>query len=207
MTTFTSKFLTVMLLLHTTQANAEVNYGQYQGQVIPLLPRGTSIGDVEPVLPGTQLSERIDGLVLKILATEAGRIFCGAVSDNPVSVRKAFFVNESSVAKALEICDGHFKTRPIFLPWTKKYFIAKTRKTDFPADGWTTPNNETFIFISKDEFNDDRLTRTLTHELAVSLDQKELFGYGGLIAEGQADVVKPLEEAPPSVVVDLEGKP
>ena len=115
---FTSKFLTVLLLLHTAQAMAEVNFGPYLGQLIPLLPR----------------------------ETPSGRIFCGAVSENSTTIQKAFFVNESSVVKALEVCSGQFKSRPISLPWRKKYFITMTRRTDFPADGWITPEQRDISF-------------------------------------------------------------
>jgi len=48
-------------------------------------------------------------------------------------------------------------------------------------DGWTTPRNETFILVVRNEFNAARLTRTLIHEMAISYDRKEQIGFGGIV--------------------------
>lgn len=185
--------LTAVTLLHGKASSAAVSV--YAGQVAPLLPEDATLQEVQR---GTDLSFRIDDLVLRILKSETGRIFCGAVSDSPEMIRRAFFINEGNVSKAASVCRGRFAVRQIFAPWPKRYFLVSTRSTEFPADGWTTPRNETFLFVAESEFNDDRLLRTLAHELSVSLDRKEQFGFGGFTRLAQLGIQE--EEASCSII-------
>lgn len=153
----------------------------YLGQVVPLLPADAVI---QSVLPGSTLSDRIDGLTLKILATPSGRVFCKAVDDNLLLIHRAFFINERFARKGQRICQEAMSSAGSpakkFVPFPKKFFVVETHENDFVADGWTTPRNETFLFLNKMEMTDERLIRSLTHELAVSFDGKEVFGFAGL---------------------------
>ncbi len=49
-------------------------------------------------------------------------------------------------------------------------------------NGWTTPRNETFFFLNRAEFKNspEKFIRNVIHELAVSYDEKEKFGFLGI---------------------------
>lgn len=157
----------------------------YIDQVLPLTPRDAEIRLVEP---GSAFSHRIDELILKILKSPSGRTFCGAIGPEPLNFRRAFFINDRLVTEGYQVCEGSFAPRTIHVPFQKKYFVSETLTTDFPADGWTTPRNETFLFLNKHEISDERISRTLIHELAVSLDGKENFGFGGFVRIGNLGI-------------------
>jgi hypothetical protein len=153
-------------------------------QAIALLPAESRVTEIDSDHP---LAKRIDQQVLRILKTTTGRKFCEVVSENVQSVERTFFIRHEAAVQAMEVCRGSFTTKFARFAFRKRFFLADV---DFQAsgfgeyrmvDGWTTPRNETIIFAKEDELTDDRLLRTLAHEMAVSYDAKEQIGFGGIL--------------------------
>lgn len=148
----------------------------YIYQVLPLLPPDARIVELsESSFEG----QRIDQLLLRILKTPSGKVFCGAVARDFEEFQKSFFLGRSEARKAFSACEGHFAKKQYHRIFKKKYFVVYVGQTDVAIDGWTTPRNETFLVVSGNDLQEDRLLRTLTHELAISLDRKEQIGFLG----------------------------
>lgn len=173
---FVSIFLTLACVLYSINSFAQAS--NYILQAIPLLPADARFVEISA---NTTLGNRIDQATLRIFSSPTGKKFCGAVINDYQTFKNSFFLNTSYAKKAFILCKGHFATKRIFRLFPKKYFLALSESNNFIADGWTTPRNETFLFIAKSEFTDDRLTRTLIHELAISLDGKEQIGFLGIL--------------------------
>ena len=169
-------FLTVANLFLPATGYAEVSV--LAQQIIPLLPHDAKITEVRP---GDDLGDKIDQTTLSILSTPSGKSFCGAVSKNFESFKAAFFLGDSAARKGFRICQGHFALKQPHRVFQKKYLVVFTNMSDSKIDGWTTPRNETFIFVVRGELNTNRLTRTIAHEMAISYDRKEQIGFGGIV--------------------------
>lgn len=169
-------FLTVANLILPITGYAEVSV--LAQQIVPLLPNDARITEVRS---DDQLGSKIDELTLSILSTPSGKSFCGAVSENFESFKAAFFLGDTAARKGFQICRGQFAQKQPYRLFQKKYLVVFTDMSDLKIDGWTTPRNETFIFVVQNEFNTARLARTLIHEMAISYDRKEQIGFSGII--------------------------
>lgn len=142
--------------------------------------------------PNTKLSERIDKSILKILFTPSGKNLCYALPSDTETFRKSLFINIKYADKGYDICRPFLNKHIKFKIFEKKYLLKFTDETRFPADGWTSPRNETFLFFNRREFekNDERLIKSLAHELAVSYDSKELIGFSGTVNVADLDLAE-----------------
>lgn len=167
------------------QAHAQMS--AYIPHAITLAPAGSQ---VYLIREGHPYAEMIDQQTYRILATPTGRTLCGAVNSQYDQFLRAFFISEQMAKKGYELCKGHFGQGKMVN--FKKYFyvVLIPEGVDYVADGWTTPRNETFLFFSQKEFTPERLTRTLIHEYAVSLDRKETVGFGGMLKVSQLGLVE-----------------
>lgn len=147
-------------------------------QILPLLPHDAQLIEVTNEM---QEGILIDQLVANIFSTPTGRSFCGAVEEDYNEFKRSFFLNDKSAREAFIFCKGFFAKSQIHRLFQKKYFLIITDSIDFAIDGWTSSRNETFLVLSNRENTTDRLTRTLAHELAISLDKKEQIGFLGII--------------------------
>jgi hypothetical protein len=172
-----STLLTVGCLFMATPS-----FGLYYMELAyPLFPMGAKVFEVLPDGPTREWSERIDRATLQILSTPTGKYFCGAVVKDPQVIKNAFFLNESAAQKAISLCENRFAERQVHIPFQKHFVIVLSPNPNFKVDGWTSPRNETFIFLNESEMLEARLVRTLAHEMAVSFDRKEQIGSNGII--------------------------
>lgn len=173
---FLSILLTIVSPFYGVSSQAELS--AYAQQVLPLLPSDASLKEIRP---NDELGRGIDELLLRIFQSSSGKIFCGAVREDFEAFRKGFFINDSTAKQAFQLCHGRFSNTFTNKVFPKKYVVVFTEASDFKVDGWTTPHNETFIFVSRTDYDVDRITRTLIHEMAVSYDRKEQIGFGGVV--------------------------
>ncbi len=133
-------------------------------------------------IPGNQLGGDIGAITLKILMTPTGKNYCRALSAYPAEFKRGFFnAGENLLAEtAMELCKGSLSNETKHPPYQKRYFLVLTDSKDFPADGWTTPLNETYIVMNRSEYSHENLIRILIHEIVVSLDKK---GQIGILSE------------------------
>lgn len=153
------------------------------------LPKDILLSDLIEVLPGTSHAEQIDSILLKVLTTNTGKIFCGAYDENYEKFEGTLFIGSAASRKGFELCKGHLSKASKNRVWKKHYYIGLTQRTDHLATGWTTPRNETILFINPKVDRPERLTYSLVHEIAVSLDRKENIGFGGEINFSRAGLV------------------
>lgn len=179
--------LSVAIVTSSALTWAQSNVSEYSKVVYyeiaaSLAPKDAKF--LEAVLPGSTDSYRIDTIVLKILQTPTGSELCKAFSSDPVIFHRSLFLNKDFAAQGYQACSKYFtKEKQKHTKHLKKYFLIKTTQINFLADGWTSPRNETFLFINKTEFSKDdaRLTRTLAHELFMSYDGKNNISFMGHI--------------------------
>lgn len=177
-----SKLLSVVALFtlfSSTQAFCQ-NLG-YFPQVKALAPKDAIL---YPITPGTPESMRLDNIVLKILRSATGNAICAAFPNNYDVFTQNLFVNTQSneARDAYSTCKNKFsEKKDNYKIFPKKYFFIFTYETNFLADGWTNPRNETYLFLNQSDYakNDDRIIRTIAHELAISYDLKERIGAFG----------------------------
>lgn len=134
------------------------------------------------VSEGDPLSHLIDQIVLKILSTKTGSSFCHAVTAE--QMKREFFVNKEYSLKALDLCKDYFKSESLDrFDFYKDYFIVigKTKNLE-RLDGWTDFQNHTYLFFSsKSDITEERLTRTIAHEMAIAYDAKDMIGFRGMV--------------------------
>ena len=168
----------------------------YFGQISYLLPKGTR---VEPINEDSNISYKIDRIVLDILKTQTGGQICKAFSADTKILKNFAFTNKNSAEQVLDICSNQIKSenKIIYRPFPKKYYLI-IYPTGYvpPITGWTTPRNETFIFLSEQQYdlgfdkNRELFIKTISHELAISLDRKDTIGFAGIIEFGMMDIEK-----------------
>lgn len=177
--------LSVAIVASSALTWAQADGSDYSKVVYHQIARALAPQDaklLEAVLPGSPESYRIDTIVLKILQTPTGSVLCKAFSSDPVIFHRSLFLNKDLSAQGYRTCSKYFvKEKQKHTKHLKKYFLIKTNQLNFLADGWTSPRNETFLFINKTEFakDDARLTRTLAHELFMSYDGKNNISFIG----------------------------
>jgi hypothetical protein len=171
-----SRTLTVFSLI-VMGAGLKVQASIWLGQVAPMSPADALIYQA---IPGSHWLPEIETAVLNILKTPTGQSFCSAAGNNKEVMRRLFFITEASARKAMALCDG--KMMPFRnLPLHKKYFVITSKEPNMQATGWTSPSNETFLFINLNEPLRNQIYSILAHEIAISMDQKEQIGYLGVL--------------------------
>lgn len=177
----------VNLFVFFGASHSQGEYSPYLGQISYLLPKDTQI---KYLAEGSAESISIDRIVLKILNTHTGQQICRSFSYNRDLIKSFLFSNNNSANKAYDICEMYslINSKNYFKPFSKKYFLViypdhvRTQIT-----GWTTPHNETYIFINQSEYASGlnnielKLIKILSHELAISLDRKDSIGFGGIL--------------------------
>lgn len=127
-------------------------------------------------------SHILDQITLKILKTKTGKAFCRSVNEKQLT--HEFFINTKYIPEGLKICKDYFKPESQNkIQNYKAYFlvVGKTKNLE-RLDGWTSFQNHTYLFFSsKDEITEERLTRTLAHEMAIAYDAKDMIGFGGAV--------------------------
>jgi len=166
-----SAFLFTLGFLLALCASADSDYLE---QVRALSP---SDAQIQEVLPNSRESILIDHALLKIFSTPTGKSFCATSTENFNSFKNSFFINSERAQQAFSSCHGHFSQTQIKFRFQKRYYMVSSERGSFPANGWTTSANETYLFFQEGDLREDRLIRTLSHELAVSLDRKEQIGF------------------------------
>lgn len=162
----------------------------YFDQVKSFLPNDVRLENLQEVLPGSEISEQIDSLLLKVLSSKTGKIFCNAFGENYSQFQNTLFINAKNDRIGYDLCKGNFSKEFTHRVWKKTYYIGYTKLADFAATGWTNSRNETFVFLNRDIDPADRLSFSILHETAISLDRKEGIGFGGLINFTRTDLVE-----------------
>lgn len=172
------------------------DFSPYLEQISYLLPQNTQI---KYLTEGSAESVSVDRIVLKILGTETGRQICRSFSDDRDLIKRFLFSNRNSADKAFDICEKYLlnNSKNYFKPFSKKYFLViYPDQATTLITGWTTPHNETFIFINQSEYLSGlrnielKLIKILSHEIAISLDRKDTIGFSGILDFGQIGILQ-----------------
>lgn len=166
-------------------SNAEASV--FLAQVSSVLPKDAKVHQVRP---GDKYSDVIDKAVLTILQTPSGKSFCAAVPEDADLLKQVFFSGSSFVKQAMTACQGRFAKKWQYRIFPKAYYLVFSQSDDIAITGWTTPVNETILFFKGNQLEPERLMRSLAHELAISLDEKEKIGYSGRLDWTDNGIVK-----------------
>lgn len=191
---YLSKFLTSVSLF-TLLAVALPSYAQtpsgYIGQFIQISPADSTLG---PITANTDISEFIDNVVIEVLKTRTGKIFCSAFKSDD-DLKQVLFVNPQRGAEGVRLCSGYPKSDQNFKIFPKSYWRVTTNDESFHIAGWTTPRNETVLVMPQVQSSADvellksQLAQTIVHELTISLDRKERMGFLGMVSAAKLGLV------------------
>ncbi|MFV3409859.1 hypothetical protein ACNH6C_14715 [Bdellovibrio bacteriovorus] len=176
----TSFVLKIVLTILMVPIFAQAGLSSYADILWPLIPQDATGQLVEASSPEGQF---IDESVYKILSSPSGKAFCGAVPEDFEDFKTTFFLGSKYAKKAFSACKGHFFKGQVsrhHRSMQKKYFLIRSTANDLVIDGWTTPLNETILFLPSNDSSKQRIIRSLIHEMATSLDAKQVLGFLGL---------------------------
>lgn len=128
-----------------------------------------------------QIQQLVDQAITRIVNTPTGHKMCSQTTGGEAQRIKDYFGVSTKTAEALsKTCTPKTPVKlPVKHERTREYILIQTSDENHPVEGWTTPHNVTYVFLSPKDFNEKFLLRVLTHEVATKLDMKEQWGWIG----------------------------
>lgn len=123
----------------------------------------------------------VDEALTRILKTATGKKICQQATNGRADLIVSVFGLTEAVARHLQphCTPKVVASLPMVSNRPREYVFIHTTDSNAPVEGWTTPHNVSYIFLTNADFNEEFLLRVLAHETAIKLDLKEQWGTFG----------------------------
>lgn len=125
-----------------------------------------------------EIQQWLDNSVTRILNTPIGSLICQVSTNGRVEhIQTSFGVSQATAQNLIQVCTP---TKPHRISKrtekTREFIFVQTTDLDPSAEGWTTSENVTYIFLTEKDFTEHFLFRILAHEMLIQLDIKGQWG-------------------------------
>lgn len=164
-------FITALVAFHNIATGAEtaLDLGFIETIHGLIIPDGSH--KIFSVARESELQKQIDQATLEIFQSHLGKSLC-KIYPTKATLIHSLGINLNT-AKIIEetICGIKNESHPVPKNSPKGYIIRLDEEGTLPIQSWTTPNNNTIIFVDAD-LDYINLKRILAHEIAILHDAK-----------------------------------